>query len=126
MAYVLVTEGALAEGWTTPWIRSARPPHDLGATLCAAMAFALRQPGEEVLHLLRFPAPPGAPAPRGARSCISTRISSASPRQTAAIQDTSAALVTAFRVHAQRSRAARPAQPPVAPTSGQEGADLHV
>jgi hypothetical protein len=26
----------------------------------------LRQPGEEVLHLLRFPAPHGAPAPRGA------------------------------------------------------------
>jgi hypothetical protein len=28
----------------------------------------LRQPGEEVLHLPRFPAPHGAPAPRGAHS----------------------------------------------------------
>ena len=28
----------------------------------------LRQPGEEVSHLLRFPAPHGAPAPRGAHS----------------------------------------------------------
>ena len=31
-----------------------------------APARLLRQPGEEVLHLLRFPAPHGAPAPRGA------------------------------------------------------------
>ena len=34
--------------------------------LCPAPARLLRQPGEEVSHLLRFPAPHGAPAPRGA------------------------------------------------------------
>src|SRR5579859_3978737 len=34
--------------------------------LRSAPARLLRQPGEEVLHLLRFPAPHGAPAPRGA------------------------------------------------------------
>ena len=35
--------------------------------LRSAPAGLLRQPGEEVLHLLRFPAPHGAQAPRGAR-----------------------------------------------------------
>lgn len=40
MAYWLVTEGALAGGWTTPWIWPARPPHDLGGALCAAVVFA--------------------------------------------------------------------------------------
>jgi hypothetical protein len=40
MAYLLVTEGALAGGWTTPWIWPARPPHDLGGALCAAGVFA--------------------------------------------------------------------------------------
>ena len=34
--------------------------------LRSAPARLLRQPGEEVSHLLRFPAPHGAPAPRGA------------------------------------------------------------
>ena len=31
----------------------------------------LRRPGEEVSHLPRFPAPHGAPAPRGATCCLS-------------------------------------------------------
>jgi hypothetical protein len=39
MAYWLVTEGALAGAWTTPWIWPARPPHDLGGALCAYGAF---------------------------------------------------------------------------------------
>ena len=34
----------------------------------------LRQPGEKVSHLLRFPAPHGAPAPRGARFPCSARV----------------------------------------------------
>ncbi len=40
MAYLLVTEGALSAAWTTPWVWPARPPHDLGGALCAALAFA--------------------------------------------------------------------------------------
>jgi hypothetical protein len=40
MAFMLVTEGALAGGWTTPWIWPARPPHDLGGALCAGGVFA--------------------------------------------------------------------------------------
>jgi hypothetical protein len=40
MAYWLVTEGALAGSWTTPWIWPARPPHDLGGALCACGVFA--------------------------------------------------------------------------------------
>jgi len=40
LAYLLVAEGALAGGWTTPWMWPTRPPHDLGGALCAAVAFA--------------------------------------------------------------------------------------
>jgi hypothetical protein len=40
MAYLLVTEGALAGGWTTPWIWPGRPPHDAGGALCAGLVFA--------------------------------------------------------------------------------------
>ena len=40
MAYWFVAETALAEGWTTPWVWPARPPHDAGAALCAALVFA--------------------------------------------------------------------------------------
>jgi hypothetical protein len=40
MAYWLVTESVLAAGWTTPWIWPARPPHDRGAAVCAALVFA--------------------------------------------------------------------------------------
>ncbi len=40
MAYWLGTESALAARWTTPWIWPARPPHDRGAAICAALVFA--------------------------------------------------------------------------------------
>ncbi|HSS91770.1 MAG TPA: hypothetical protein VLL69_20845 [Streptosporangiaceae bacterium] len=40
MAYLLITLTALSQGWTTPWIWPARPPHDLGAALCAFAVFA--------------------------------------------------------------------------------------
>ncbi len=40
MAYLLVTEVALSGNPTTPWIWAARPPHDPGAALCAALVFA--------------------------------------------------------------------------------------
>jgi hypothetical protein len=39
MAYLLVTEGALAGGWTTPWIWAGRPPHDAGGAICAGLVF---------------------------------------------------------------------------------------
>jgi hypothetical protein len=40
MAYLVITEGALAHRLTTPWIWAAYPPHNVGATLCAALIFA--------------------------------------------------------------------------------------
>ena len=40
MAYWLATESVLAAHWTTPWIWPARPPHDRGAAICAALVFA--------------------------------------------------------------------------------------
>jgi hypothetical protein len=40
MAYLLVTEGALAGGWTTPWIWPGRPPHDAGGAICAGLVVA--------------------------------------------------------------------------------------
>jgi hypothetical protein len=40
MAYLLVTEVALTGSPTTPWMWPARPPHDLGAALCASAVFA--------------------------------------------------------------------------------------
>jgi hypothetical protein len=40
MAYWLVTESVLAAHWTTPWIWPARPPHDRGAAICAAIVLA--------------------------------------------------------------------------------------
>jgi len=40
MAYLLITEGALAGGWATPWIWPGRPPGDLGGALCACAVFA--------------------------------------------------------------------------------------
>jgi hypothetical protein len=40
MAYWLITETALAAGWTTPWIWPARPPHDRGAAICASLVCA--------------------------------------------------------------------------------------
>jgi hypothetical protein len=39
MAYWLATESVLAAHWTTAWIWPARPPHDRGAAICAALVF---------------------------------------------------------------------------------------
>ena len=40
MAYMIVCLFAVSDGWTTPWLWRARPPHDLGAALCAGLVFA--------------------------------------------------------------------------------------
>ena len=40
LAYAVVAEFALVQGWTTPWMWPGRPPHDLGGALCAGLAFA--------------------------------------------------------------------------------------
>jgi hypothetical protein len=40
MAYWLITEGALAHRSTSPWVWPGRLPHDRGAAICAALAFA--------------------------------------------------------------------------------------
>jgi hypothetical protein len=39
VAYTVIAQYGLTAAWKTPWIWPARPPHDLGATLCAAFAF---------------------------------------------------------------------------------------
>jgi hypothetical protein len=44
-AYLVVAVYALYTGWhgpalTTPWIWPARPPHDVGAAICAGLVFA--------------------------------------------------------------------------------------
>jgi hypothetical protein len=39
MAYLAVTLSALTGKWTTPWTWPARPPHDRGAAICAALVF---------------------------------------------------------------------------------------
>ena len=41
MVFALVADYAILEAWTTPWLWPARPPHDAGAALCAALAFVL-------------------------------------------------------------------------------------
>jgi hypothetical protein len=40
MAYLVLTETALAGGATTPWIWAGRPPHDVGGAVCAGLVFA--------------------------------------------------------------------------------------
>jgi hypothetical protein len=40
IAYLGVTLPALTGHWTTPWVWPARPPHDRGAAICAALVFA--------------------------------------------------------------------------------------
>jgi hypothetical protein len=40
MAYLVLTETALAGNATTPWVWPGRPPHDLGGALCACLVFA--------------------------------------------------------------------------------------
>jgi hypothetical protein len=37
MAYLLITEGALAHRSATPWVWPARPPHDRGGAICACL-----------------------------------------------------------------------------------------
>ncbi len=39
MAYLVLTETALAGGAATPWIWPGRPPHDVGGALCAGLVF---------------------------------------------------------------------------------------
>jgi hypothetical protein len=38
--YWALAEFALAATWRTPWIWPARPPHDRGAAICAALVYA--------------------------------------------------------------------------------------
>jgi hypothetical protein len=40
MAYLVITEGALAHRLTTPWIWAAHGPHDFAPAVCAALVFA--------------------------------------------------------------------------------------
>ncbi len=40
IGYLAVTLPALAGHWTSPWAWPARPPHDRGAAICAALVFA--------------------------------------------------------------------------------------
>ena len=40
MAYLLITEGALAHRSVTPWIWPTRPPHDRGGAICACLVIA--------------------------------------------------------------------------------------
>jgi hypothetical protein len=40
IAYLGIMLPALSSGWTTPWAWPARPPHDRGAAICAALVFA--------------------------------------------------------------------------------------
>ena len=40
MMYMIVAQFALIGDWPTPWMWPARPPHDLGAALCAGLVFA--------------------------------------------------------------------------------------
>jgi hypothetical protein len=39
VGYLAVTLAALTGRWTTPWAWPARPPHDRGAAICAAVVF---------------------------------------------------------------------------------------
>ena len=40
MAFLLLTEGALAHRSTTPWVWPTRPPYDRGGAICAALVIA--------------------------------------------------------------------------------------
>lgn len=40
MAYLLITEAALAHRSTTPWVWPTRPPHDVGSAICACLVIA--------------------------------------------------------------------------------------
>ena len=57
MAFLLITEGALAHRSVTPWVWPTRPPHDRGGAICACLVIAAglalisvrgpREPGRE-------------------------------------------------------------------------------
>jgi hypothetical protein len=51
MAYLVLTESMLAGGRSSPWVWPTKPPHDLGAALCAFGVFA----AGAVLVMLRGP-----------------------------------------------------------------------
>jgi len=60
MAYLVVTEAALAHGSVTPWVWPARPPFDRGAAVCAGLVIAAGL----VLITVRGPREPhGDPGP---------------------------------------------------------------
>jgi hypothetical protein len=40
MAFLLITEGALAHRSVTPWVWPTRPPHDRGGAVCACLVIA--------------------------------------------------------------------------------------
>jgi hypothetical protein len=40
LTFLIIAGYAGASGWTTPWVWPARPPHDVGAAICAALAIA--------------------------------------------------------------------------------------
>jgi hypothetical protein len=40
LAYLLITEGAFAGSWTTPWDWPTRAPHDRGGAICACLVIA--------------------------------------------------------------------------------------
>jgi hypothetical protein len=39
LGFWMLAAYAIAQGWITPWTWPARPPHDLGAALCAALVY---------------------------------------------------------------------------------------
>jgi hypothetical protein len=40
MGYLVLSTYAIAQNWVTPWVWAARPPHDRGAAVCAALTLA--------------------------------------------------------------------------------------
>ena len=55
MAYLVLTEVAMLQGWSTPWTWAARPVDDQGGAICAGVVFvaglviiALRGPRDPV------------------------------------------------------------------------------
>jgi hypothetical protein len=62
MAYLLISEGALAHRSTTPWVWATRPPHDRGGAICACLVIVAAL----VLITVRGPREPGRePGPAG-------------------------------------------------------------
>jgi hypothetical protein len=38
LSYLVLTITGIGLAWTTPWIWATRPPHDVGAAICAGLA----------------------------------------------------------------------------------------